>query len=118
VPGNSEQLWTTVLLPEQFHISLPTEWFVLPPDKYEPNEVLVAGSRNGLQIAVKFARRTVGDPPLTPQSQVRAMTRASEIQPALDSVDPFKAWHRDHGDDDKTVANQKRTEKRKSRKRK
>ena len=48
----------------------------------------------------------------------RALTRASEIQPALDSVDPFKAWHRDHGDDDKTVANQKRTEKGKSRKRK
>ena len=74
VPGNSEQLWTTVMLPEQFHISLPTEWVILPPDKDEPDEVLSSGSRNGSQLSVNVHPRTVGKPPWTTESIARAMT--------------------------------------------
>jgi phage terminase Nu1 subunit (DNA packaging protein) len=41
----------------------------------------------------------------------RALTRASEIEPALLSEDPFATWYRDHhshSTDEKTVTNQKR----------
>ena len=45
----------------------------------------------------------------------RALTRASEIEPALLSEDPFRTWYRDHhghSSDEKNIVNKKRREKR------
>jgi hypothetical protein len=44
-----------------------------------------------------------------------ALTRASEIEPALLSEDPYATWYRDHhghSSDEKTIVNAKRREKR------
>ena len=44
----------------------------------------------------------------------RALERASEIEPALLSEDPFATWYRDHhghSSDEKTIVNQKRRQK-------